>query len=67
MKNRKVPVVFYREGETWLARAVGVEVATFGDDLEEAKRAIREALELYFEDSHEPIEVTSAHLETVVV
>jgi predicted RNase H-like HicB family nuclease len=51
--QRAIPVVFYREGEYWLAQAVTVEVATFGDTLEAAKAAIKEALELYFEDGAE--------------
>lgn len=67
MVKREVPVVFYREGDYWLARAVGVEVATSGDSLEDAKRAVQEGLELYFEDSDEAIEVTSARLDTVIV
>jgi len=66
-KRRAVPVVFCQEGEHWLAQALGVEVATFGDSLAEAKAAIHEALELYFEDTDEIPNVTSAHVATVVV
>lgn len=37
------------EGSRWVAQALNVEVSSFGDTLDEAKAAIREALELYFE------------------
>ena len=65
--RRAIPVVFYREGEHWLAQAVTVEVATFADTLDEAKAAIREALELYFEDGNEVHEALDVRVETVVV
>lgn len=47
---KSIQVAFYKEGDQWVARALNVEVSTFGNSLEEAKSAIREALELYFED-----------------
>ena len=59
--------MFYREGERWLAQAVTVEVATFGDTLEDAKDAMREALELSFEDGEEAHEAGEIRLETVLV
>jgi predicted RNase H-like HicB family nuclease len=34
-----------------VAQALNVEVSSFGDTPDEARSAIREALELYFEDS----------------
>ncbi len=43
-------VVFYREGCHWVAQALNVDVSSFGDTVDEARAAIREALELYFED-----------------
>jgi predicted RNase H-like HicB family nuclease len=48
--ERDIPVLFYKEGEQWVAQAVGVEVSSFGDTFEDATAAITEALELYFED-----------------
>lgn len=65
--QRSIPVVYYREGDYWLAQAVTVEVATFGDTFEEAQQAIREALELYFEDGEEVREAQDVRLETVLV
>jgi hypothetical protein len=34
--HKAIEVVFYREGSRWPAQALNVEVATFGDSLEEA-------------------------------
>jgi predicted RNase H-like HicB family nuclease len=67
--KKGIEVVFYREGEKWLAQALNVEVATFGDSLDEARAAIKEALELYFEDEAdaEVLEVSDARLEEVLV
>ena len=47
--ERDIPVLFYKEGEHWVAQAVGVEVSSFGATFEEATDAITEALELYYE------------------
>ena len=44
-------MVLYREGAVWVAQALNVDVSSFGDTREEARSAIQEALELYFEDA----------------
>ncbi len=64
-----IEVVFYREGNTWVAQALNVDVSSFGDTLDAARAAIKEALELYFEDAPDSdlIEVTDAKLEGVSV
>ncbi|HEX6818494.1 MAG TPA: hypothetical protein VF120_08980 [Ktedonobacterales bacterium] len=46
-----IDVVIYREGNQWVAQALNVDVSSFGDTPEEARTAIQEALELYFEDT----------------
>jgi predicted RNase H-like HicB family nuclease len=48
--KRAIEVVFFRETDQWVAQALNVEVSSFGESLDEARLAIREALELYFED-----------------
>jgi predicted RNase H-like HicB family nuclease len=48
--KRTIEVVFYREKERWVAQALNVDVSSFGDSLEDARAAIREALGLRFED-----------------
>lgn len=46
--------VVTREGDWYVARAVEVEVASQGRDVEEALVNLKEALELYFEDTPLP-------------
>lgn len=66
-KRHDINVLFYREGEQWVAQALTVDVATSGDSLDEARAAIQEALELYFEDTDETAPMENVRLETVVV
>jgi len=49
--SRTVEVVIYQEDELWVAQALNVDVSSFGATPEEARAAIQEALELYFEDA----------------
>ena len=49
--TRTIDVVIYREDDQWVAQALNVEVSSFGDTPDEARAAITEALELYFEDA----------------
>jgi predicted RNase H-like HicB family nuclease len=66
---RTIDVVIYREGRHWVARALNVEISSFGDSADEARSAIREALELFFEDEPE-IEIrqtAEARLEQLIV
>ena len=69
---RAIEVVFYSDGTSWLAQALNVEVATFGDTREEARAAITEALELYFEDADADdlahvIDVSNPVVETITL
>ena len=66
---QSIEVVLYRENEAWVAQALNVDVSSFGDTREEARSAIQEALELYFEDEAEAdvIEVSDVKVETVSV
>lgn len=43
-----------RDGDWWVARCLDVEVASQGHSLEDALAALKEALELYFEDQPPP-------------
>ena len=66
---RTIEVVFYRDGKTWVVQALNVDVSTFGNTREEARVAIKEALELYFEDpsGQEIIQVADVEVETLSV
>jgi predicted RNase H-like HicB family nuclease len=48
--SRTIEVVIYQEDDQWVAQALNVDVSSFGATPEEARAAIQEALELYFED-----------------
>ena len=65
----RVQVVIYREQELWVAQGINVECSSFGNSPEEAREAIREALELLFEDDSEfdSHETADARLEELVV
>jgi predicted RNase H-like HicB family nuclease len=66
---RRIQVVIYREDELWLAQALNVECSSFGTTPDEARDAIREALELLLDDDSglEIHENTDARLEELVV
>jgi predicted RNase H-like HicB family nuclease len=53
--KRTIEVVIYQEDDKWVAQALNVEVPSFGDTPEEARAAIQEALELYFEDDPDQV------------
>ena len=65
--SRTIDVVIYREDDQWVAQALNVDVSSFGATPEEARAAITEALELYFEgepDAEVP-EVADTRIEHV--
>lgn len=66
---RTIEVVIYREDDKWVAQALNVDVSSFGDTPEEARSAIQEALELYFEDeaAAEVPEIADTRIEHVNV
>ncbi len=42
--------IIYKEGKHFVSQCLNVEVASFGDSVEEATKNLKEALDLYFED-----------------
>jgi predicted RNase H-like HicB family nuclease len=66
---RRLEVVLYREGQHWVAQALNVDVSSFGETRDDARAAITEALELYFEDAPdaEVVEVAEAQVEEIIV
>lgn len=47
--NRQLTAIIEREGDGYLALCPEVDVASQGDTIDEAKKNLREALELFFE------------------
>lgn len=66
---KRIEVVIYREGPHWVAQALNVDVSSFGKTHEEARDAIKEALELYFEGAPEAevVDVAEARVEEIIV
>ena len=49
MKNIKY--VVYKEGDYYVSQCLNVDISSFGESIDEAISALKEALALYFEDS----------------
>jgi len=47
--NRQLTAIIQREGDGYVALCPDVDVASQGDTVEEPRRNLREALELFFE------------------
>ena len=48
-----VPVVFFAESDTIIAHCVLLDISSCGRDMEEARRNVREAIELFLETCEE--------------
>jgi predicted RNase H-like HicB family nuclease len=71
--NRQLTAIIEKEDDSYVALCPEVDVASQGDSIEEAKRNLKEALELFFETAspeelklrmHEEVYVT--HVEVAV-
>ena len=51
MHGLELQTVVYREGQHYVAQCLNVDVSSFGDSESEALANLKEALELYFEDT----------------
>ena len=51
MRNIKYTV--YKEGAHYVSQCLNVDVASFGETVDEAVRNLVEAVELYLEDDHQ--------------
>ena len=70
VSQRSVQVVIYREGDTFVAQCLDVDVASDGPTEAEAREGLREALELYFDepDGAEAFQpVGEAHVEQLTL
>ncbi len=50
MQQAKVDVVIWREGDAFVSQCLNVDIASYGETVEEAAGSLKEAVELYFED-----------------
>jgi len=54
-----------KEGKFYVSRCLNVEVSSFGKTIDEAKKNLKEALELYFEDNTDSVHLQKIQ-ETIV-
>ena len=47
---KKIKYVIYKEGKYYVSQCLNVNVASFGNTIDEAAANLKEALQLYFED-----------------
>lgn len=55
-KKRQLTAIIEREGDSYVALCPELDIASEGDNIEEARRNLQEALELFFETA-DPKEV----------
>lgn len=51
MNLANLQIILWKEGEYFVAQCLNVDVSSFGDSKVKALANLKEALELYFEDS----------------
>ena len=55
---KEIHYVIWHEGKYFVAQCFDVEVSTFGETIDEARKNLKEAVELYFEGEEiEPLEI----------
>jgi len=50
MEKMTLKYIIYQEGKYYVAQCLNVDVSSFGESIEAARKNLQEALELYFED-----------------
>ena len=64
--NRQLTAIIEKEGDGYVALCPEVDVASQGDSIDEAKRNLKEALELFFESASDEEINTRLHDEVYV-
>lgn len=49
---RNIKYTIYKEGDHYVSQCLNVDVASFGDTVDDAIHNLVEAVELYFEEDH---------------
>ncbi|MBM2817450.1 MAG: hypothetical protein HW401_40 [Parcubacteria group bacterium] len=52
MKKLNLKNIIWREGKHYVAQCLNVDISSFGKTKAEASKNLKEALELYFEDTN---------------
>lgn len=62
---KSIKYIIYREGKYYVSQSLNVDVSSFGETVEEAKKNLKEALGLYFED--EPARKNFVQIKEVLI
>ncbi len=49
-KRKEISFIIWKEGKYYVSQCLNVNVSSFGESIEEAKKNLKEAVELYFEN-----------------
>ncbi len=49
---KEINYVVWQEGKYWVSKCLNVEISSFGELIQEAISNLKEAIELYFEDTN---------------
>jgi len=64
--SKKLTGIIWREGDGYVALCPEVDIASQGDTIEEARKNLQEALELFFEEA-DPSEVQERYRKDIFV
>ena len=59
----EISFVIWKEGRYYVSQCLNVDVSSFGENIEEAKKNLREAVELYFEKEN----ITLQKIDDIIV
>ncbi|OIN95794.1 HicB family protein [Candidatus Desantisbacteria bacterium CG1_02_38_46] len=59
----EISFVIWKEGRYYVSQCLNVDVSSFGKNVEEAKKNLREAVELYFEKEN----ITLQKIDDIIV
>jgi predicted RNase H-like HicB family nuclease len=66
MKTKKLTGIIWREGDGYVSLCPELDIASQGDTIEDARKNLQEALELFFETA-DPSEIEERYREDVFV
>lgn len=48
---KEINYIVWQEGKYWVSKCLNVEISSFGETIQESISNLKEAIELYFEDT----------------
>jgi predicted RNase H-like HicB family nuclease len=53
---KQIKYLVYQEGKYYVSQCLNVDISSFGENIEEAIKNLKEAVELYFENEQQELE-----------